>query len=101
MVGPGAVPRLSELSFFALEARPYGFALLLWHSPPRPAGTGPANHLGRRHGMESQRRLLVHFQPVVALSLCAQVLWMGWRLDWRARRCAGLSPGVACFSEPR
>ncbi|MEP7365475.1 MAG: glycosyltransferase family 39 protein [Acidobacteriota bacterium] len=73
-----------EFSFFAIDARPYAFAVLLvvissaaWVRLHEEMSWANAAAWAVSAG------LLVHFHPVVAVALSAQMAWMLWWMDWR------------------
>ena len=74
-----------ELSFFALDARPYAFAVLflalstaVWYSMSERLTWGRAAAWAGLAGV------LVHFHPVVALALSGQAGWMAMRARWNS-----------------
>lgn len=73
-----------ELSFFALDARPYAFAVLfLALSTVAWFSLSERFTLGRATAWAALSGLLVHFHPVVSLALSGQMGWMALRVHWR------------------
>ena len=96
-----------ELSFFAIEARPYAFALLMLAiSTVAWVKLHEKMTWGRAALWVFSSGLLVHFQPVVAVALSGQALWFVWRVDWRsmtARRAlawCGIAVAAALVALP-
>ena len=74
-----------ELSFFAIDARPYAIALLFF-AVSIVAVVRLQRELTWRWAVLwiLSAGLLVHLQPVVSLALSGQFLWLVWRMEWRS-----------------
>jgi len=96
-----------NLSFFALEARPYAFAVLFL-----TVATAAWMSLCRQWSVVVgvlwmvSAALLVHMQPLVATSLLGHGVWLLWMAPWRewdrARwlRMAGMACGALLLASP-